>query len=108
MKLTRALRVLKNALLPRRFVARDRDCVNARRMWASVKRGDTLIAQADVEIKPHRVWQSFYPSRRQFTAGKSYKVEHVRDRTGIAFVYDDAGFRIGLDYWGGRYFVVEC
>lgn len=75
--------------------------------WAGIRVGDNLVPQSDIAVKSHRKWYKRYPSHRQFTAGKEYEVVQVRSRTGVIFLIDDAGFRVNLNQWQGRRFVVE-
>lgn len=61
-------------------------------------------------MQTHRrgVWYAaFYPEFRQFTSGKAYSVVHVRGRSGVVFVFDDGDFRVALNEFQGRRFVIH-
>ena len=76
--------------------------------WSQINVGDVLIANADVVLQTHRrggACAGSYPNFRQFTAGKAYRVRQTRPRTGVVFVYDDAGYRIALNELQGRRFL---
>lgn len=78
--------------------------------WSSLRVGDQLIATDDVSLQTHRrgIWYAAsYPNYRQFASGKTYSIVQVRRRTGVVFIFDEAGFRVALNEFQGRRFAIK-